>query len=104
VTPALDRALLTRHPGMLIDLEHGFDHGDGWFRVVARMLELLEPHGVRLLQIKQKHGLLRVYVDRYDPEIRGIIDDAERRSGHICERCGFGDWSGLTGGCAGCEP
>ena len=104
MTPILENQLRTRYPAMTAGLD-GFWHGDGWFRVVSRLLELLEPHGVKLLQVKAKFGLLRVYTDKDgDAEVQRLVADAEWRSSHICQRCGFGDWSGLVGGCAGCEP
>lgn len=103
MTKQLESQLRAAHPAMLADLEYGFEHGDGWFRVVSRLCELLEPYGVRLTQVKQKLGLLRVYTDSdHDDEIRDIVADAERRSRHICETCGFGDFSGLSGDCLGC--
>lgn len=109
MTPALERRLLDRHPSMLRKLpippsRECFEHGDGWFAIVGRLLELLEPYDVVIEQVKQKHGKLRVYLAKYPADTFGIVSDAERRSGWTCERCGFPDMSGLSGGCQGCSP
>jgi hypothetical protein len=43
---------------------------------------------VRIAQIKEKFGGLRVYIDGNDDYIRGVISLAEKLSYSICEDCG----------------
>lgn len=70
----------------------------GWWPLLEEMharLDAVEP-GYRLVQVKEKLGLLRVYVaDTSDEpstpvavELKTIISEYERRSAEICERCG----------------
>lgn len=71
----------------------------GWWPLIAEMharLLGIDPD-YRLAQVKQKWGLLRVYLDdrRYASgdrgpvdELQAVIGDFERRSSVVCERCG----------------
>jgi hypothetical protein len=89
----------------------GFAHGDGWFDIVWRLCEDLEPlvqqserasgRPFEVLQVKQKFGGLRFYVShshRTDA-IRQRIGVAGLESVRTCEVCGQpgsrreGDWS-----------
>jgi hypothetical protein len=95
-----------RHTAM----PRGFEHNDGWFDILWRLCEDLEPLIAQMeqevgcqfevLQVKEKFGGLRFYVNcRNDAAIRQRIDAAIRESFHICEVCGQpgrqrkGDWS-----------
>ena len=42
----------------------------------------------RAIQVKEKFGKLRFYMNYYLPEFHEIIDEAEHQSGKTCERCG----------------
>jgi hypothetical protein len=77
----------------------GFCNGDGWFEILWRLCEDLEPlvagHEFKVLQVKEKFGGLRFYV-RFDGLRLSHADDAiSRRIGaameesfHTCEVCG----------------
>ena len=78
----------------------GFVHGDGWFDIVWRLCEDLEPLVIEaekatgqpfeVLQVKEKFGGLRFYVShshRTDA-IRQRIGAAELESVRTCEVCG----------------
>lgn len=76
------------------------DVGPGWYRLIVdldRELAAIDP-GYQLIQIKEKFGGLRYYVefepDRPRPGFDELIRAAERRSERMCEQCG-GD-GGLT--------
>ena len=79
------------------------EHGSGWIGLVTtlhfRLRFLVGPYTI--YQIKEKFGALRYYCDAEGtiPEglpdtddlresVRRLIEDAEHRSGTICERCG----------------
>ena len=72
----------TRHTGMV----DGFCHGDGWFDVLWRLCEELEPlvkefeeqtgQRVEVLQVKQKLGGLRFYVNHRTDAISERIAEA----------------------------
>lgn len=66
--------------------------GDGWFDLINRLSEKLEPFGVVALQIKEKFGGLRFYIgaapSEHFEEIYRYIHEAESKSFEICEDCG----------------
>jgi len=76
----------------------GFEHGDGWFDLVWRLFERLEPLVVaaeekteqpfQILQMKQKFGSLRVRSSFMNDEISALIDGAELESMRTCDVCG----------------
>jgi hypothetical protein len=86
----------------------GFAHGDGWFNIVWRLCEDLEPlvaeaekatgRPFEVLQVKQKLGNLRFYVNHETDAIRKRIETAQLESLRTCEVCGKpgerreGDW------------
>lgn len=67
--------------------------GPGWSELLdklhANLVELDATY--RLAQVKEKFGGLRFYADFEDSvrrQCQALVDEAERRSFHICERCG----------------
>lgn len=69
----------------------GFSVGAGWFPIVERALDGLAAHGeVRLAQVKEKFGGLRIYIDspEWSDEVAKIVDDAEAEAWKTCEDCG----------------
>jgi hypothetical protein len=80
-------------------MRDGFRHGDGWFDIVWRLCEDLEPlvaefeaaggPKFEVLQVKEKFGGLRFYVNRRRNEaIRQRIGIAADESCRTCEVCG----------------
>ena len=76
----------------------GFCHGDGWFDILWRLCEDLEPlvaatekqtgQPFEVLQVKEKFGGLRFYVNHHTDAIRDRIQTAGVESIHTCEVCG----------------
>jgi len=73
----------------------GFEHDDGWFELIYKLSEDLMTISSNLgikppvaVQVKEKFGTLRFYVDGYDESIGKRIDQAEAESAQICEVCG----------------
>jgi hypothetical protein len=76
----------------------GFLHADGWFAILWRLCEDLEPLVAELeqasgspfevLQVKEKFGGMRVYVNDANDAIRQRIETAIQESFHTCEVCG----------------
>jgi hypothetical protein len=101
--PELDAALVRDFPHLYCDRHgdpsetsmcHGFP-GGGWEPLIRRMSAKLEPFcaatGARASQVKEKMGLLRVYLEANGPipdEIRAAIGTAVRESRRTCEGCG----------------
>ena len=80
-------------------MTRGFEHDDGWFDLLWRLCEDLEPlvaefeqetgSQFEVLQVKEKFGSLRFYVNcRKEGAIRLRIGAAAQESFHTCEVCG----------------
>ncbi len=90
------------HPSVL--QFRGIEAGDGWFNLIHHLLSEIEAKSIavgisnrkwpRVLQIKEKFGVLRFYVDisAFDVTdlelVRNMISAAETKSLEICEDCG----------------
>jgi hypothetical protein len=83
----------------LTAMVRGFEHGDGWFDILWRLCEDLEPlvaefeqassSQFEVLQVKEKFGGLRFYVNcRRNEAIRQRIGIAADESFRTCEICG----------------
>ncbi len=84
--------LLNAHP-LLQSAECGVSVPHGWIALVHDLMSKLEAiGGVRVDQIKQKFGSLRVYVAYkaalHNAEVDRLIDDAEDVASRTCEVCG----------------
>jgi hypothetical protein len=74
----------------------GFQCGDGWFDLIYTLSEQIERYGqthpeaaaVMTVQVKQKFGTLRFYVQPKLPEIEALITAAAQQSAQICEVTG----------------
>ena len=74
----------------------GLECGKGWNQIIVSMFESFRKNNskIHVVQIKEKFGFLRVYVDF--PEdleaykiIKNIIAEAEIKSHTTCELCGM---------------
>ena len=103
----LEERLVERWPAWFNtggDIRHtamarGFEHDDGWFDILWRLCEDLEPfvaefeeaggQKFEVLQVKEKFGGLRFYVNcRKQEAIRQRIGLAAQESFRTCEICG----------------
>jgi hypothetical protein len=103
----LEKRLVSRWPQWFKtdgDFRHtamtrGLTHDDGWFDILRRLCEDLEPlvadfeHEAggpkfEVLQVKEKFGGLRFYVNDANDAIRQRIVTAIQESFHTCELCG----------------
>ena len=91
-------------------MAYGCDHGDGWFNILDSLCaniqhhidwkskkeeyknmsvqEYDEEHQTRVVQVKEKFGGLRFYVNNSDDVVIGMISLAESLSLKTCEYCG----------------
>ncbi len=73
----------------------GFSCGDGWFNLIHTLSAALENHmseqpglDIEAVQVKEKFGTLRFYIDGGDAYAEELISEAARQSSLICEDCG----------------
>lgn len=101
--PDLDKSLCADFPNLYRErhgdvretrMADGFP-GDGWEPLIRAMSETIEPFCVgtdlRCAQIKQKHGILRVYMESsasIPDEVRAAVSNAVGESARTCEGCG----------------
>jgi len=78
---------------------YSFECQDGWFNLLFEALTQIEAivctmnmrarQDYRVVQIKEKFGTLRLYMDgSLHEDIQAIIRTAENKSSQTCERCG----------------
>jgi len=69
----------------------------GWKSLYQPILDKIDEYNkdkedndkIRVMQVKEKFGTLRIYVDNAPQEIYDEIDKAERTSSIVCEECGY---------------
>jgi len=70
----------------------GLTCGDGWYKIIDELCQVLEPAGVVAAQVKEKFGGLRFYVNPVKKEkadeVFEAIQKAEAASYITCENCG----------------
>lgn len=76
----------------------GFYVGSGWFNLIDNLCSTLDHHvkylpeelkgDIYVVQVKEKFGGLRFYMNQSTPFMDGAISLAEGLSYSICEECG----------------
>jgi hypothetical protein len=76
--------------GYLLPVSFGIECGPGWYNLIDYVSSKLENlfQGIEVVQVKEKFGNLRVYLDHYTPEAEKITKFAEDESETTCEVCG----------------
>ena len=76
-------------------LSFGFSCGDGWFELLYTLSQQIDSYNLEhpeaavvAVQVKQKMGTLRFYVDPFVPEVEDLIEQAVTRSALTCELTG----------------
>lgn len=113
-----DAKLFAAYPGLFARGDapvtaQGLAVGHGWTGILEDLFRQLadidaaRPNSVRITQMKEKFGTLRVYLARPNDEAMAAIDQASRQSAQTCEFCGGpssvrnrGGW--FTTMCDGC--
>ena len=77
-----------------------YECGDGWISLIEEAKTIIAKYNQKLkeedldaeplefIQIKEKWGGLRIYLNYYVQEIADQIHELESKSLHICEHCG----------------
>jgi len=73
----------------------GFECGDGWFKIIDELCEKIQKrceekgyNELKVVQVKEKYGTLRFYLNFGEDEIDKYITEAEEKSAKTCEICG----------------
>lgn len=73
----------------------GIETGTGWYWIIDQLCSCIQDYidannkpQAEFVQVKEKFGQLRVYIDNADEYIRGMISLAETMSYVTCESCG----------------
>lgn len=109
MSPELEDQVYVRWPDWFDDrgdvtkslMGWGFQHGDGWYDLLVRAFERVEPEVARfnlelaaigtrftLLEVKEKFGELRIIAMPTTQAITFAFLDAREESRRICELCG----------------
>lgn len=98
----LEKKLIDEFPSYFADMygdpketcmAWGCDCGDGWFGILYNLCQSIHhvgPDKFHFRQIKEKFGLLCIYYHCIgnSTEIRNLIEEAEKESANVCEKCG----------------
>jgi len=96
----LERELQARFPRFFRDLHgdprktgmsRGCEFADGWYRLLERLCEELEPVAppeFQFDQVKEKFGRMRIYARNGNEETMRLIHQAAEESLRVCEECG----------------
>lgn len=113
--PELENKLFEKYPKIFIQrtlnmrqtaMCFGCECGSGWYDLIDKLCNdiqtYLDAHPdvqqVEAVQVKEKFGGLRYYVDGGDNNTDLLIDIAERESYYVCENCGTRENIGRTDG------
>jgi hypothetical protein len=109
VSPNLDEALCKKYPKIFVNRHEspqkspmfwGFECGDGWYDLIDQLCHNLQfntDHNSHIkdkypqvvaMQVKEKFGELRFYVQEASDVQYAVIHFASELSGHICDVCG----------------
>ena len=93
----LEKMLKDKFSNLYRDIDT-FQCDDGWFELIWRLSDIVDHHcnllpteikgQIHAVQVKQKFGELRFYVNHSTPYLSGAVDMAEHMSQTICEQCG----------------
>jgi hypothetical protein len=92
--------------GPIMPMSFGFECNDGWFTLIDTLMESIQNYvkwnlkgeEIQLIQVKEKFGGLRFYINGGNDMIRGMIWYAEALSNKTCEFCGTTNNIGWTQG------
>lgn len=85
----------------------GVECGKGWYGLLQPIIDYINEYNKTIekeedklvpLQIKEKFGGLRIYMNYSTEELNKMINKAEDESYHVCEMCGSKKHIGYTMG------
>lgn len=66
----------------------GIECREGWKHLYQPIIDYANEHNIEISQVKEKFGLLTIYLEEYDDTVRQMIREAEKKSYNTCEICG----------------
>lgn len=98
----LEKLLKRKYPEILKELDNsespmywGIECGNGWYHILDALFETIQNYidknnlsQTHTVQVKEKFGSLRVYLDFEDIVIHELVNLAESISERVCELCG----------------
>lgn len=69
----------------------GIECGDGWYKIIDTLCEKLtnlNDRQLKVVQVKEKYGTLRIYLNNCNEKAEKAISKAEELSEGTCEMCG----------------
>lgn len=74
----------------------GYECADGWLPYIKEAQELINKYNeehpnenpVKFVQVKEKWGVLNIYLNRYPDDMHTKIREIEQKSYDTCEFCG----------------
>lgn len=72
----------------------GFEVGEGWRPLLQELFEKMDKLqkeqnlDIRVVQVKEKFGGLRVYINGANDDVYALINEAEAKASKTCETCG----------------
>lgn len=97
MNPELQNKIFNQFPTLYMrnNLPWGIECGDGWYDLVKEFSQKVSDlilqydlEGIYPIQIKEKWGVLRVYMNVYNDKIAELVDEYQDKSFKICEQCG----------------
>lgn len=104
MSPNLEKKLYKKYPELFKGrnkpiteslMSFGFENDDGWYQLIDQLCADICEHCKKtertipeVIQVKEKFGGLRFYIDSADDQIYDLIQEAEEKSNSICELCG----------------
>lgn len=87
--------LFNKYPKIFVQyICKDFSIQHGWYPLIDELCQKIQENvderkinQIRAIQVKQKFGSLRFYVNYHDEEISKYIQEAENKSMTICTRC-----------------
>lgn len=95
----LQEKLYNKYPQFFIQKDYdmsetcmcwGINCNEGWFNLLDELIGKIvkaEPK-TEAVQIKEKYGILKVYVTKGSQKVENLIDKYEEKSSKVCEDCG----------------
>ena len=90
MTEDLKDIIMTEFSNLYSECLAGFSIGNGWLQEVYNLSKEISENfpDIKILQVKEKFGDLRIYYAPYSDTADQMIQNTETACSKICEQCG----------------